>query len=796
MPAGGLSMKFACESCGARYTLDDARVSGRILRIRCKACESIMTVRGNDVRVEPHAVETPSVGFSRRATASYAAVSKPAAPEIDPSEAWFYALHGQTYGPYTQHELGERLRDGRVEADAYVWIQSFADWQPAREVEPFATAIRGRRGSSPAGLKTIQLSADDLVALRADVNATAEAVAHEVQRERAPDDAASRVAALEAAARAAAEREAAEAAARAAAEREAAEAAARAAAEREAAEAAARAAAEREAAEAAARAAAEREAAEAAARAAAEREAAEAAARAAAERDEAEAAERAAALRESLAARRPAAKAEPPRDLPRGRPLPMPGSGAFPSVGGRSPAVPPPRPTPISVVPSPQRPLRDLLAELSGDSPAVALNAAADDAPDAALVDQLDENELIAGEPEAAPAPDVAALAIDEVVEAVAPDAPPSQATDEPAAAPVADAADSDEPTPARGTAPVAAPVDETPAEAEAAPIDAAPTEAVAAPAAAPDAAAAVATRAESRPASARPNVEAKVEPKAAPAPIVGYATTGSLPALPARRRPMAVYAIVAIVLICVGAAIAVSRSRKATPTSGATLEAPAGPAVAAPTAANRLPTATEERIARQNRDAAFARAADRAGRALSEARAALPAAEGSGAAVPAVAAPTTAGSGPRRPSEAAEAPAAAIATTATAGTVTGTQGLYGRLADERLAGPGAAVPTTATTATTAGPSSEHFAEGLRSFVQDSVQRCNQRHIAEEGAMTESRISLELVVQPSGRVSSVTAPRDLSGTAFDACLQSHRERWLFDRFEGEAVTLQKAYVLQ
>ena len=94
------------------------------------------------------------------------------------------------------------------------------------------------------------------------------------------------------------------------------------------------------------------------------------------------------------------------------------------------------------------------------------------------------------------------------------------------------------------------------------------------------------------------------------------------------------------------------------------------------------------------------------------------------------------------------------------------------------------------------GPGAEHFAEGMRTFINTSITRCNQRHVAEEGALERPRVEISITVQPSGRVQSLELASGLRETAFGRCLQSHRERWLFPRFDGDPVTLQKTYVVQ
>ena len=118
---------------------------------------------------------------------------------------------------------------------------------------------------------------------------------------------------------------------------------------------------------------------------------------------------------------------------------------------------------------------------------------------------------------------------------------------------------------------------------------------------------------------------------------------------------------------------------------------------------------------------------------------------------------------------------------------------------ERRLDRNGLALPTPTVAPTenrNNGPAADHFNEGMRTFINASISRCNQRHVAEEGALEQPRVEISITVLPSGRVRDLELASGLRGTAFGRCLQSHRERWLFPRFEGDAVTLQKTYVVQ
>ena len=38
-------MKFVCERCQTRYSIADEKVRGKILKVRCKSCQNVITVR-------------------------------------------------------------------------------------------------------------------------------------------------------------------------------------------------------------------------------------------------------------------------------------------------------------------------------------------------------------------------------------------------------------------------------------------------------------------------------------------------------------------------------------------------------------------------------------------------------------------------------------------------------------------------------------------------------------------------------------------------------------------------------
>ena len=51
-------MRVQCHHCDKKYTLPAARVAGRILKIRCRQCQSLFTVDGSDLKVPEHLSNT------------------------------------------------------------------------------------------------------------------------------------------------------------------------------------------------------------------------------------------------------------------------------------------------------------------------------------------------------------------------------------------------------------------------------------------------------------------------------------------------------------------------------------------------------------------------------------------------------------------------------------------------------------------------------------------------------------------------------------------------------------------
>jgi predicted Zn finger-like uncharacterized protein len=123
-------MKIACESCGAKYSIADEKVQGKVFKIRCKRCSEVIVVRGDG---------------QGGAASPAAAASTPAGEAI-----WHVVINGDQAGPYSPEQLADMLAGGTVDWDAYVWAEGFDNWVPMRDVEALVSQISGGGSAASA----------------------------------------------------------------------------------------------------------------------------------------------------------------------------------------------------------------------------------------------------------------------------------------------------------------------------------------------------------------------------------------------------------------------------------------------------------------------------------------------------------------------------------------------------------------------------------------------------------------------------------------------------------------------
>jgi len=113
-------MKIVCESCGAKYSIADEKVAGKVFKIRCKKCSAVIVVKGDQ----------PVDGAE-------------AAREFDygGDAVWHVVVAGEQQGPFAPRQIGELLAEGKIDWEAYVWREGMEGWQPAKDVETLVKSV-------------------------------------------------------------------------------------------------------------------------------------------------------------------------------------------------------------------------------------------------------------------------------------------------------------------------------------------------------------------------------------------------------------------------------------------------------------------------------------------------------------------------------------------------------------------------------------------------------------------------------------------------------------------------------
>ncbi len=185
-------MKFLCDRCKTRYSIGDDRVRGKILKIRCKNCANVITVRegmsvdeiagaerGRPTTAAPMAspVGDPGVAGGPHAAAAGGALasafaSQLAKPPPALEEEWYVSIDGDQSGPYSLSDAQRWIASKPIDADVHCWSEGFDDWLPVDKVSHFR-GLR-KRPTPPAAPPSRSAPGRSGPAARADVAAVEE----------------------------------------------------------------------------------------------------------------------------------------------------------------------------------------------------------------------------------------------------------------------------------------------------------------------------------------------------------------------------------------------------------------------------------------------------------------------------------------------------------------------------------------------------------------------------------------------------------------------------------------------
>jgi predicted Zn finger-like uncharacterized protein len=141
-------VKFLCDRCKTRYSIGDDRVRGKILKIRCKNCANVITVReGMTAEDDPGrgrpttAAPLMSVGAAAP-TANNGALASAFAEQLAKpppalEEEWYVSIEGAQSGPYGLAEAQRWVAAKPFDAELHCWSEGFDDWLPVDKVSHF-----------------------------------------------------------------------------------------------------------------------------------------------------------------------------------------------------------------------------------------------------------------------------------------------------------------------------------------------------------------------------------------------------------------------------------------------------------------------------------------------------------------------------------------------------------------------------------------------------------------------------------------------------------------------------------
>ncbi len=119
-------MKIVCGSCGAKYSIADEKVQGKIFKIRCKKCDDVIVVKGTSDGEDLQAAESDFGG-------SYG--------HSDGASEWYVVLEGEQVGPITAEEVEAYFSVGQLSNDSFIWRDGLDNWVPINSISEFAHLV-------------------------------------------------------------------------------------------------------------------------------------------------------------------------------------------------------------------------------------------------------------------------------------------------------------------------------------------------------------------------------------------------------------------------------------------------------------------------------------------------------------------------------------------------------------------------------------------------------------------------------------------------------------------------------
>jgi predicted Zn finger-like uncharacterized protein len=125
-------MKITCQSCQSKYNVADDKVTGKIVKIRCRKCGATIVVNGTGGAATNGA---PDAGGGAAAG----------------DAQWHVNVTDTDQRTMTMAELVDAYNAGVVTQETFIWTDGMDDWKPLAEVEPVVSALHASAGQMAIG---------------------------------------------------------------------------------------------------------------------------------------------------------------------------------------------------------------------------------------------------------------------------------------------------------------------------------------------------------------------------------------------------------------------------------------------------------------------------------------------------------------------------------------------------------------------------------------------------------------------------------------------------------------------
>lgn len=148
-------MNFSCDKCNRRYSIADEKVRGKLVKIRCKNCQHIITVRGSDTG-EWKVVQPVRAPAAQPRPAQQVVAPKPTPkPTSDPPTEWHAVIKGQQAGPLGRQTIQKKIELGEITARTFFWKPGMPDWRRAHELPEVTLFFRPAAATSAVTKKEV-----------------------------------------------------------------------------------------------------------------------------------------------------------------------------------------------------------------------------------------------------------------------------------------------------------------------------------------------------------------------------------------------------------------------------------------------------------------------------------------------------------------------------------------------------------------------------------------------------------------------------------------------------------------